>query len=180
MTASRDALCCLLDAVADSAAAAGAEPFEHKYPSAALTWPYCDHHAVLGRSLPPTTLPPPNSGEPAKDDPQTTGRIYYHRFDLHVVRCGPPSPVDGGSCLADLYGDCSSPAGHTTLAGHERAVDAETTRLFDELLERWCDCMTASITGYARHAPRWIEPNAVLTTSGRFTALQLQVGTLLG
>lgn len=178
MTATRDALCCAFTAVTESAADAGAEPFEHVYPSAAMTWPYCDHHFVTGRSLPPTTLPPPGSELLPSDDPQTTGRIYFHRFELDVGRCGPPAPTTG--CLGDLYGDCASPAGHSTLAGHEAAVDTEISRLFDELLDRWCDCMTATIPGYAKHAPRWIESNTTIETQGRFSVIRFQIGTRLG
>lgn len=187
MTRSRDALCCLISAVQDSAAQDDpdnpgnpiAEPFEHAYPSSSLTWPYCEHHFVTGRSLPPTTLPPQNAlGILPADDPQTTGRILYNRFDLDIGRCGPPAADEG--CLGSLYGDCTSPAGHDTLAGHERAVDEEMNRLVSELLDRWCDCMVANIAGYPRHAPRWMEPTATIETQGRFTVIRLQVGTRLG
>lgn len=180
MTTARDALCCLFDAVSQSAADAGAEPFRHIYPSAALTYPYCSHHALVGRSLPPTVIPPPDGITPMSNDPQTVGRVYYHRFELHVVRCGPPMPDESTQCLGTLYGDCDSPAGHGTLAGHELAVTEETERLTAELLDRWCECLRATIPYYGAHAPRWIEPTSALITTGRFTALQLTVGTRLG
>lgn len=178
MTITSDALCCLFQAVADSAAAAEADPFEHAYPSAAMTWPYCDHHAITGRALPPSTLPPPNLNMPPADDPNTTGRIWWHRFELAVIRCGPPAPTNS-TCVAGLYGDCTTSAGHSTIAGHYQAVDLEMNRLTTELLVRWCDCLVASVDGYPRHAPRWIETSA-MTTQGRFTALEFTVGTRLG
>lgn len=181
MTKTQDALCCALTAVADSAADAGADPFKHQYPSMALTWPYCGHHFITGRALPPSTLPPPDGVTAPASDVRTTGVVLYHRFAVDVGRCGPPMPESADQCLGDLYGDCSSPAGHTTLAGHHRAVDAELDRLMSEFLERWCDCLTATIAGYPRHAPRWIEHDlSTVETQGRFTVIRLQIGTRLG
>lgn len=181
MITGQDALCCLLDAVVASAADASAEPFDHVYPTSAMTWPYCDHDAVIGRVESISTNPPPNRQYQVAENPQTTGTVRYHRFDLHVIRCGPPIPDEHSTqCLGDIYGDCTSPADHSTLAGHHRALDLETERLFAELLDRWCDCLVAGSSGaeYSKTRPRWIE-QAVIMNQGRFSAMAFQVGTLL-
>lgn len=187
MISGHDALCCLMASAVESATDAAATPeepggFDHVYPSSAMTWPYCDHHAVVGRVASISTQPPPQGQvtDVPREDPHTTGTIRFHRFDLHVVRCGPPSPdSDSTRCLGDLYGDCDSPPNHHTLAGHHLAVDLETERLMSEILERWCDCLVARNEGYSRTRPRWIE-EATIQNEGRFTAIALRVGTLLG
>lgn len=180
MISGHDALCCLLSSVTASAADASAEPFDHTYPSSSLTWPYCTHHAVVGRVAGRSTEPPPNRNMLPAEDPNTTGTVRYTRFDLHVVRCGPPSPdPESTTCLGDLYGDCSSPANHETLAGHHRAIDLEAERLISELLQRWCDCLVERNEGYSRSAPRWLE-EALVVSEGRFSAITMRVGTLLG
>lgn len=181
MISGHDALCCLINAAVQSAADAGAEPFDHAYPTSTMTWPYCNHSAVIGRVASITTNPPPNRGYTVSEDPQTTGTVNYHRFDLSVIRCGPPSPdPKTTTCLGDLYGDCSSPADHTTLAGHSRALDLEVERLFGNLLDLWCDCLTNLSVGaeYSKSRPRWID-QAVITSEGRFSAIEFEIGTLL-
>lgn len=179
----QDALCCLISAAEQSAAAAvpPAEPFDHAYPTSAMTWPYCNHSAVIGRVKSISTAPPPNRDYLVAENPQTTGTVRYHRFDLSVIRCGPPSPdPETTTCLGDVYGDCTSPANHETLAGHHRAIDLEVERLIGNLLDLWCDCLVAASTGaeYSKTRPRWIE-EAVVTSQGRFTAIEFKIGTLL-
>ena len=181
------ALCCLMSSIQESAVGDDpdnpvAEAFDHVYPSSALTWPYCQHHAIVGRALPPSTEPPALSPvtDVPREDAKTTGVIRFHRFEVDVIRCGPPSPdLENPQCLGDLYGDCASPANHETLAGHHLAVDQELDRLVDELLGRWCDCLVALGLGYSRMAPRWIDEISI-TNEGRFTGTRFRVGTLLG
>ena len=179
MTVTRQqALCCLIAAAEATAAGNSLDPFDHAYPSTSLTWPYCTHSAVVARAIAPTNIPPAHLQLPQAADPNTTGVIWFDRFEIDVVRCGPPAP-DDGSCLADLYGSCASPVDHSTLAGHHAAVEVELDALRSELLGRWCDCLVALDAGYGRHAPRWFESISVVT-GGRFTAVRLIVGTRLG
>lgn len=178
-----DALCCAISSVQLSAANADAEPFDHAYPTSAMTWPYCSHSAVIGRLAGISNVPPPNRDYLVAENPQTTGTIRYHRFDISVIRCGPPSPDENSTkCLGDLYGDCSSPANHETLAGHERSVDLEVERLMGDMLDLWCDCLVdlpeAQGGRYSKTRPRWIE-SASVTSQGRFTAIEFKIGTLL-
>jgi hypothetical protein len=179
----RQALCCLLDSVeavraADPVLGVEEHEYRHRYPSTELTWPYCQHDAVVGRAIEPTTVPPAYLQLPESNDPQTTGRVWFDRFEIDVVRCGPPAPT-GDGCLGDLYGDCSSPPSHGTLAGHHELLEIELEALRAQLLDRWCSCLVDLGAGYARHAPRWIETLARVT-GGRFTANRIIVGTRLG
>lgn len=177
------ALCCLIGAVDTSNTNAAGVPFDHKYPSAALTWPYCTHHAIVARIASKTTEPPPTETS-GTADMRAAGRVWYHRFELDVVRCGPPAPTTG-ECLDDLYGDCDSDANHDTLAGHQRAIVAEAERLHAELLDLWCQCLrTLPPPGgttpiYSAGNPRWIE-SVTTSNEGRFTAIRFRVGALLG
>jgi hypothetical protein len=180
-----DALCCLIGAAAQAAEDHGAAPFDHRYPTATMTWPYCAHHAVIGRALPPTTLPPPGYEPGVPQDLPGVVTVLYHRFEVAVVRCGPPAPeLAPGQCLGALYGDCDSEPGHDTLAGHERAVTAEREWLTAGLLDLWCACLAGVDPGtgrprYPAHAPRWIE-SVTVETGGRFTATTFTVATRLG
>lgn len=165
------ALCCLLDAVVESAADAGAAPFDHVYASAAGTWPYCTHAAVVGRVLAPTTEPP--------DPLEAPTSVWYDVLEVAAVRCGPPFPDVDGACLAALYGSCDSAPGALDLSGHHAAVVEELYRLRLELLERWCSCLTSIVGGgYSSTRPRWIR-SLELRTEGRFTAAVFTVATLL-
>lgn len=166
------ALCCLLDAVTESAAdaGAGAFPFDHVYSSAAGTWPYCPHDAVVGRVLAPSTEPP--------DPLEAPTTVWFDGFEVAVIRCGPPFP-DSEACLGSLYGSCASPPGAADLSGHHAAVAAEMYRLRSELLGRWCDCLTGIVDGgYSSTRPRWFR-SIELRTEGRFTATVFTVATLL-
>lgn len=166
-----DALCCLLDAVVASAAAASAAPFDHVYSSAAGTWPYCTHSAVVGRVLAPSTEPP--------DPLEAPTSVWYDGFEVAVVRCGPPFPDLEGACLSTLYGSCESEPGAHDLSGHHALVAGELYRLRAELLERWCLCLTSvEGGGYSSTRPRWFRSIEV-RTEGRFTASVFTVATLL-
>lgn len=164
-----DALCCLLDAVVASADDAGAAPFDHVYTSAAGTWPYCNHDAVVGRVLAPSTEPP--------DPLELPTNLWYDVLEVAVIRCGPPAPTAEG-CLSTLYGSCASVAGAADLSGHQAAVAAELYRLRSELLGRWCDCLTAAPGGYSSTQPRWFRSIEV-RNEGRFSASVFTVSTLL-
>lgn len=179
-----DALCCLISSIEQSATDAGADPFTHGYPSASLTPPYCDHDAIVARNLGASTEPPPALADlgPAEDI-RADGVKWWHRFEAIVVRCGPPWP-DTDGCLGDLYGDCTSPADHQTLAGHERALMAEAERLRSELLAYWCDCLVDATPGpgprYRRSARRWFDDITLESGEGRFSFIRIRVGTDLG
>lgn len=175
------ALCCLISSAAASATAAGV-PFVHAYPTAALTWPYCTHDAVIGRHVGQDPNPPPSlTGEPPAFDAPTNARVAFDVFDLTVLRCGPPYPEirEGAvACPSGFYGDCSSPVDNTTLAGHHALVAAETERLRSELLERWCSCLVLLDAGYSRTRPRWVD-SVTVENEGRFTGVTFRVAGLL-
>lgn len=176
-----DALCCLISAVAASAADADAPEYQHQYPTANMTLPYCPHDSVIAKSLGRSTTPPPGTGMLPAEHPQTTGLVQYHRFHVASARPAPGSP-DGTACLAELYGDCSSPADVSTLAGHEKFTIAESERLERELMQRWCDCLMAKAAAdghlYSRAWPRWIE-TSTKSTDGRFTVVAFIVAAQL-
>ena len=174
-----EALCCLMNAVAESAAAAAAEPFSHIYPSAAMTWPYCDHHAVVGRQLADSVEPPPGpAGDLPAWDARTGDRVAYSVFEVHVIRYGPPAPDPNSPGLCGLYGACGDPAGSDSIAGHYALVQDERARLQAELLERWCACLLTTVDNYSKSWPSWIEQIST-QSAGRFTSTEFIVHALL-
>lgn len=175
------ALCCLMTAVTNITAAAGAPEFTHKYTSTALTWPYCGDHSLVGRSLGPSPIPPPASFQLLPhEDPQTDREITYHRFELDLVRCGPPFPEDPSTCLGDLYGSCTDEPWADTLSGHQRGLSEEADRIQAQLIPEWCLCLTASAPVlFPASNPLWMEELSILQPEGRYAAVRVKVGALL-
>lgn len=171
----QEATCCLITAVAASAADAGAPEYQHQFPSVANRPPYCAHDAITATYLGRTTDPPPGD-VPSDLHPD---RVWYWRFEVKSHRCGPPAPDDVSKCVAGIYGDCSSPADGETIAGHHALVMAETERLQRELLDRWCTCLQAVPGGnYSASRPRWFVDGRV-SNEGRFSTITFEVNALI-
>lgn len=174
MIDSHTAACCLIGAVEDILAEHAKPEAEHKYLSAAMTWPYCTHDAIVAREVAPTTEGPDFVAEYA--DRADRVASWYHVFEVALVRGAPPFP-DSDDCLVGLYGTCEAPPDTTTLSGHHRLIADERGHLRDGLIEYWCECMAAS--GRAKTAPAWIE-SIETVNEGRFSGTTFTVAALLG
>lgn len=169
------AICCLLNAA--QAVALDVDPdggFHHRYHSPSLTWPYCGHDAAVAAWLGRTTTPPPGPVFAEADDAHAGDRMWYDRFALHALICGPAVPTAPGECIDGLYGPCDSddPA---TLSGHGNTVLALVEAIEAQLLANWCACM-AALTGvtYSRSWPMAFEAIDA-RNEGRFAVVEIEL-----
>lgn len=169
------AICCLLQAVAEVLDDAGLPALDHAYLSANDTWPYCDHSAAVAHELEPQVF--------TQDGvPQQVGRTrsWVHQFQVTVLRGAPPAPdIDTGPlCIGGLYGDCgTAEAFDGTITGHAKGIAADRRAIMGGLLAAWCACMLTHKRPASNHTD-FVRTEYV--AGGRFAGTLFVVEAALG